>query len=214
MSAVPQSERERWNERYAAPQESREPEPFVVEEVEGLPPGLALDVAAGAGRHARWLAARGWQVVAVDFSDVALRRAKAAGVHPIVADVHSLPLPPAAFDLIVATFFHPRPAERPTLYPKLAQALAPGGTLVLVTYERGQIDPDFLMDVPETAAALRALGLDVVRQDQGDASMPSSLGRVTARAPRISPNTAAVQAHSPTQNPAEPAPSRPPVDWA
>jgi SAM-dependent methyltransferase len=207
-------ERRRWNERYASRNEAGDPDPLVIEALEQLPPGRALDVAAGAGRHARWLAAHGWHVVAVDFSDVALRRTRTAGVHPIVADIHTLPLPAAAFDLILLAYFHPRPAERPALYPRLAQALAPGGTLLLVTYERGEIDPDFLMDVPATAAALRALGLEIVRQDQGDASMPSSLGRVTARAPRINPKTAAVQAHSPTQNPAEPAPSRPPVDWA
>ena len=207
-------ERRRWNERYAGRLEGGEPGPLVIEALEQLPPGRALDVAAGPGRHARWLAAHGWQVVAVDFSDVALRRARTAGVHPIVADIHTFPLPTAAFDLILLAYFHPRPAERPALYPRLAQALAPGGILLLVTYERGEIDPEFLMDVPATASALEALGLHIVRQDQGDASMPSSLGRVTARAPRINPKAAAVHAAKPTQNPAAPAPSRPPVDWA
>jgi SAM-dependent methyltransferase len=162
-------ERRRWDERYAETQAFGEPHPVVVEELERLGrPGRALDVAAGAGRHAWWLAERGWQVVAADFSEVALGRAKAPGVHPVVADVHALPLPPARFDLVLAAFFHPRPAERPALYPKLAQALAPAGTLLLVTYDvthPGEMNPDFLLDPPAMAGELRALGLQVERAD-------------------------------------------------
>ena len=153
-------ERQSWNERYSAPDRTplHEPNALVVEELADVPPGRALEIAAGEGRHARWLAARGWQVVAVDFSEVGLRRAKQladdAGVHVtfVVADVHRQPLPLAQFDLILATFFHPRPAERPDLYPKLARALAPGGTLLLVSYDKANLaegnkgpqDPDFL----------------------------------------------------------------------
>lgn len=133
---------------------------------------MALDLAAGAGRHAGWLAARGWDVVAVDFSEAALRTAKAHRVHPVVADVHAMRLPPARFDLVLAAFFHPRPAERPGLYPKMAHALAPGGTLLLVTYDTshpGPMDPDFLVDPPAMADELRALGLHILRAE----SVPS-----------------------------------------
>ena len=45
---------------------------WVVAELDGLPPGAALDLGAGEGRHAVWLAGRGWQVDAVDFSAVGL----------------------------------------------------------------------------------------------------------------------------------------------
>jgi ubiquinone/menaquinone biosynthesis C-methylase UbiE len=174
-------ERERWDERYAAPDRTplREPNALVVEELGSVAPGTALELAAGEGRHSRWLASRGWQVVAVDFSEVGLRRAKqqasdeGLGVSFVVADVHTLPLPPAAFDLVLATFFHPRPSERPALYPKMVRALRPGGTLLLVSYDKANLaegnkgpqDPDFLMDPPVLAAELRALGLDVTRAE-------------------------------------------------
>ncbi|MDQ4091442.1 MAG: hypothetical protein M3163_14245, partial [Actinomycetota bacterium] len=63
-------------------------------------------------------------------------------------------------------FFHPRPAERPGLYPKMAHTLAPGGTVLLVTYDTshpGPMDPDFLLDPPAMAEELRALGLHIDR---------------------------------------------------
>lgn len=174
-------ERQRWDERYASPDRNplHDPNALVVAELGSLAPGRALEIAAGEGRHARWLASKGWDVVAVDFSEVALRRARQLagdeGHHVtfVVADVHTLPLPAAAFDLVLATFFHPRPPERPALYPKLARALRPGGTLLLVSYDKANLaegnkgpqDPDFLMDPPVLAAELRALGLDVTRAE-------------------------------------------------
>jgi len=174
-------ERQNWDERYSAPDRTplHQPDQLVVDELAGTPPGRALELAAGEGRHSRWLATRGWRVTAVDFSEAGLRRARQladdAGVHVdfVVADVHTLPVPPARFDLVLATFFHPRPAERPALYPKMAQALAPGGTLLLVSYDKtnlaegnkGPQDPDFLMDPPVLAAELRELGLDVTRAE-------------------------------------------------
>ena len=117
--------------------------------------------------------------MAVDFSEVGLQRARqharseALDISFVVADVHTLPLPPAAFDLVLATFFHPRPSERPALYPKMVRALRPGGTLLLVSYDKANLaegnkgpqDPDFLMDPPALATELRALGLDVTRAE-------------------------------------------------
>ena len=174
-------ERHAWDERYSAPDRKPlgEPNALVVEELADARPGRALELAAGEGRHALWLASRGWDVVAVDFSEIALRaaqaRARDGGQHitVIAADVHTLPLPPARFDLVLATFFHPRPSERPALYPRLAEALAPGGTLLLVSYDKANLaegnkgpqDPDFLMDPPLLAAELQALGLHVTKAE-------------------------------------------------
>lgn len=86
-----------WDERYAAepapgPNQVSEsghlagaPDPALVEAVGDLPPGRALDVATGLGRHARWLAARGWAVTAVDFSTVGIARARALEPEPEIA---------------------------------------------------------------------------------------------------------------------------------
>src|SRR5215217_7896374 len=67
-----------WDRRYAEPRLvwSAEPNRFVVEEVADLPPGRALDLACGEGRNALWLAARGWDVTGVDFSGVAVGKAR------------------------------------------------------------------------------------------------------------------------------------------
>ncbi len=77
---MPEADRQRWNQRYCqeGPMD-HEPHPFLVERLSRLgPPGHALDVAGGAGRHALWLAQRTWQVTLVDISDVALRMAQQA----------------------------------------------------------------------------------------------------------------------------------------
>src|SRR5665811_1004282 len=67
-----------WNQRYADSELvwSATPNIWVEQLTQDLPPGKALDIAAGEGRNALWLAARGWQVTAVDFSTVALQRAR------------------------------------------------------------------------------------------------------------------------------------------
>jgi ubiquinone/menaquinone biosynthesis C-methylase UbiE len=71
-------ERERWDDRYRTDELiwRAEPNRFLVEEVVGLAPGRALDLACGEGRNALWLAERGWQVTAVDFSAVGLAKAQ------------------------------------------------------------------------------------------------------------------------------------------
>lgn len=174
-------DRRQWNERYAAKEQTflREPNRLVVEEIGGAPPGRTLDLATGEGRHAVWLASLGWQVVAVDFAEVGLRRAtdraEAEGhtIHAVLADVHTLRLPPGHFDLVLAAFFHPSPAERITLYPAIAQTLAPGGTLLFVSYDianltegaGGPQNPEWLLDPPVLAAELEALGLVIRRAE-------------------------------------------------
>ena len=62
-----------WNERYRQGEHVNDaPHPVVTQFASGLSPGRALDVACGAGRHAIWLAARGWRVTAVDSSEAAI----------------------------------------------------------------------------------------------------------------------------------------------
>ena len=105
---------EAWNRRYAGTELlwSATPNRFLVAEVEGLPPGRALDLACGEGRNAIWLAERGFEVTGVDFSDVALERARriAAGrgveVEWTHADVTEYEPPLRAFDLVVVLYLH------------------------------------------------------------------------------------------------------------
>ena len=187
-------DRHAWDERYSASEQTfvRDPNRLVVQEVAGLPAGLALDLATGEGRHAVWLASLGWRVVAVDFAEVGLRRAQQrardigapAGIGFVLADVYTLRLPPQRFDLVLGAFFHPRPPQRAALYRSIAAALAPGGSVVLVTYDianltegtGGPQDPEILLRPDEITADLTALGLDVTRADTVRLRTPTSDG--------------------------------------
>jgi ubiquinone/menaquinone biosynthesis C-methylase UbiE len=70
--------REYWEERYGTEELiwKAEPNRFLVEELEAVPPGRALDVACGEGRNAVWLALKGWRVTGADFSRSALAKAQ------------------------------------------------------------------------------------------------------------------------------------------
>ncbi len=136
--------RDVWNERYAAQELvwSAGPNQFLVAEAADLAPGAALDVAAGEGRNAVWLAQRGWRVTAVDFSDVGLekarRRAAAAGVHveTVCVDVTTWEPPAEAFDLVLVFYLQLPPPERRAAHRLAASGVAPGGVLLVVGHDR------------------------------------------------------------------------------
>ncbi|MEH0844020.1 class I SAM-dependent methyltransferase [Micromonospora sp. CPCC 205711] len=164
-----------WDARYAASTElvwTAVPNRFVVETVADLPPGDALDLAAGEGRNAVWLAERGWRVTAVDFSPVAVARGRelAAGrgvpVRWRVADVTADVPEPDRYDLVLIAYLHLPPAARATALAGARAALRPGGTLVVVGHDRANLvhgvggprDPEILL-TPEAVTA----GLDGLR---------------------------------------------------
>lgn len=175
----PRSRRTIWDERHAAhdPIESPDPDPTLLAEVGSLPPGLALDVACGDGRNAIWLASRGWQVTGVDFSRVALERAaRSSGLAGVEVqwwqeDLLTWDPPAGRFDLVTVLFLHLPEAERRAVYRRVAAAVRPGGTLLVVGHDRtnlaegqgGPQDPDVLFTPAEIAAELP--GFDVVRAD-------------------------------------------------
>ena len=131
-----------------------EPSPWLQRWAARIPAaGRVLDVACGGGRHARYLAARGYQVEAVDRDTEALRRlAGVAGVTTRVADLEGAAWPYAAgqFDAVVVTnYLHRR------LFEHLLVALAPGGVLIYETFALGNerygrpSNPDFLLQPGE-----------------------------------------------------------------
>lgn len=129
-----------WDERYAAEERvfSAEPNPFVAELAGSLAPGRALDLAAGEGRHALWLARRGWRVTAVDFSRVGLDKGRRwaqeenLAIDWVLADVLAYEPPPGAFDLVLVIQFHPDPDDRERFFAWAAEALRPGGRLLAI----------------------------------------------------------------------------------
>jgi SAM-dependent methyltransferase len=146
-----------WDARYAGHDQmwSGQPNGALVAEAAGLPPGHALDVGCGEGADAIWLAARGWQVTAVEVSGVALERAAAhagqAGVTVrwVHAGIEDAELPRGSFDLVSAQY--PALLRTPGALAEhaLLDAVAPGGLLLLVhhagfeTRHRHDADSDF-----------------------------------------------------------------------
>ncbi|MFN2606418.1 MAG: class I SAM-dependent methyltransferase [Acidimicrobiales bacterium] len=176
-------DREQWNERYrSAPVLwTVDPEPFLSGEVGDRPPGRALDLGAGEGRNALWLARRGWHVTAVDFADVALERGRraaeaaavAGSVEWVEADLVNYRPPAGAFDLVLAMFVHLGADRRPAALGRAAAALAPGGTVLVVGYDttnategdEGPRDPALLFS-PEDVVADLGPGLRVERAER------------------------------------------------
>jgi SAM-dependent methyltransferase len=151
---------------------SGSPNKMLVREVASLTPGTALDVGCGEGADAIWLATQGWQVTAVDVSDVALRRGAAhaleAGVSErIVWARHDLSesFPTGLFDLVSAQFLHSPVApadERDKILRRAADAVAPGGTLLIVGHAGWPSwvdDPPFDHRFPTTQEVLASLNL-------------------------------------------------------
>ena len=133
-----------WDDRYADADLlwSATANQFVVAELEAMPPGRALDLAAGEGRNAVWLAEQGWSVVAVDFSAAGVDKGRRLAAHRgvemdwVVADVVSHEPTAAAFDLVLISYLHLPPEQMATVLAGAARALAPGGTFLLVGHDR------------------------------------------------------------------------------
>ena len=162
-----------WDRRYADPELvwGAEPNRFVAAELAGLTPGRALDLACGEGRNAIWLAALGWRVTAIDFSPVAVDKARSAAqragvaVDWLVRDVLGYAPPPDGFDAVIVTYLHIPPAEATQVWATAARAVGPGGTLLIIGHDRtnltegvgGPQDPDLLYEPDTIAAALPGL---------------------------------------------------------
>jgi len=124
------SDRLKWNEKYRRKDYPMEPS-GIVKEYFGLAPGrAALDIAAGSGRNALFLARHGFAVDAVDISDEAL--SLPAGRHPAVrsicADLDTFDIAPGRYDLILNVLFLSR-----RLFPQIIEGLRPGGLLIFET---------------------------------------------------------------------------------
>jgi SAM-dependent methyltransferase len=139
-----------WDARYASADQiwSGQPNPHLVADVGDVPPGRALDVGAGEGADAIWLAERGWDVVAVDISSVALgrgrRQAESVGVGDRItwvhADVLAGPLPAGPFDLVSVEFMHLPDPERTALFRRCISAVGAGGLLQIVAHHPSDLE--------------------------------------------------------------------------
>jgi SAM-dependent methyltransferase len=179
---------EDWDQRYAEKQQwSAEPNALVAELLGGLPPGRAVDLAAGEGRHALWLAGLGWQVTAVDFSEVGLARGRdrqaADRVDWVTADVSGWSAEPGSLDLVLVAYLHLPEADTTALFTRAIGWLAPGGRLLVLGHDvenitagvGGPQEPAILHSVDRLAPVAALLEVDRLEQVRRETSEGTAL---------------------------------------
>jgi tellurite methyltransferase len=129
--------------------------------------GRALDIACGTGRNTHYLAQKGFEVDAVDYSDYALSQIEEhPSIHKIEADLDSYRIAPERYDLIVNTNYLDR-----NHFPQIIAALKEGGVLMFETFiiAHGEAyhqpsNPDFVLRTNELLDAFRSL--DVIYYEE------------------------------------------------
>jgi SAM-dependent methyltransferase len=135
-----------------------DPNRFLVEEVERIGPGRALDLACGEGRNSVWLASQGWRVVGVDYSSVGLAKARqlaadrSVDVTWIEDDVVTWMPPQGAFDLVLVLYLHLPAEQRRQVMAHASSALAPGGVLLVIGHDTTNLNEGW--GGPQEAAVL------------------------------------------------------------
>jgi tellurite methyltransferase len=183
---VSRPEQEKWDARWAAEaaRAAYEPNPLLVAHAALLEGGRALDLACGLGQNSIWLAARGYDVLAVDISPVALavagERAQVAGVQERIKwqqqDLEEgrpgWATPPGGFDLVCVFRFLDR-----RLFPGLRVAVRPGGLLFYETRHVGllerqpQSNPAFLLQPGELVRTFGDWEIVHAAEDRENASL-------------------------------------------
>ena len=171
------ADQEKWDRKYQenpALRQKRSPSPLLERYVPAQAGAKALDVACGTGRHALWLAKRGWKVDALDLSPVALQilteRMQEEGVREkittLLRDLDDYAPEPESYDLIVMANYLDRPLIR-----RLQSALTPGGLFFLETYledpanEKKNANPAFLLR-PGELPQIFAEGFEVLAYEE------------------------------------------------
>lgn len=158
-----------------------QPSPWVIRFAPLIGSGEVLDLACGSGRHARWLAAKGYRVLGVDRDAAALTRLRNDGIAVLQVDLEAgdaaaWPFSPEQFAGIVVTNYLHRP-----LFPKILDSLAPGGVLIYETFALGNerfgkpSNPDFLLHPGELLAFMQLPGhpsMRVIAYEDGHVEQP------------------------------------------
>lgn len=181
-----------WDRRYAATELvwSASPNVFVESELADLRPGRAVDVAAGEGRNAIWLARQGWQVTATDFSQHGLDKGRALAerlgfpgprITWLCADVLEHDLGTEVFDLAVLAYLQLPADQRRTAVRGAFRSLRDGGTLLVVAHDStnltegrgGPQDPSVLYTAEDVLADLDDEHFAVVRAGRVTRTVPA-----------------------------------------
>lgn len=195
-----------WDERYGEDGYAfgTEPNDFLVEARRHLPPGMVLCIGDGEGRNSVHLAEMGYDVTSIDTSSVGLAKAIGLAMERDVtittklADLADYEPVPSSATGIVSIFCHLPSAVRAAAYPRLVEALEPGGVWVMEAYTPAQIgrgtggpgDADLLLTAAQVADELAVLDtvlLEEVERDvlegryhSGVASVVRFVGRKSA----------------------------------
>jgi SAM-dependent methyltransferase len=175
-------EAEEWDRRYATSELvwTAQPNRFLVSELEGVrPTGRALDLACGEGRNAVWLAERGWKAIGVDFSGIALEKAKrladerGVGVEWVKADLSAYRGVLRCYALVIVFYLQVPAGERSEMLRRAADAVADDGILLVVAHDSsnlsdgygGPTDPAVLYTAKDVVGDLDRTGLVVERAE-------------------------------------------------
>ncbi|MEE4025936.1 class I SAM-dependent methyltransferase [Gordonia sp. PKS22-38] len=153
-----------WDERYSSSDRlwTADVNPALIAEISDVAPGTALDVGSGEGADARWLADRGWQVLAIDISQVAIDRAREMDPREsttwLQADLTTDAIPGRDFGLVSLQYF-PVPRSDEATMRRILDAVGPGGRLLVVSHEAEGIrahgrNPDDYFQPADVAALL------------------------------------------------------------
>jgi SAM-dependent methyltransferase len=185
-------ERTSWDRRYREGSHgSLDPDPFLMESyaefAEPVFPrgGQALDIAGGVGRHAIWLAQRGWRVMLTDISEVGMAKARenagalATKIEFEVRDCSSFSAGDKQYDLVMVFFYLQR-----EIFPELIKAISPGGLLLYKTYThlhpkfgRGPTHPMHLLEENELLRAFSGLEVLHYHETVRDRGVAEFVGR-------------------------------------
>ncbi len=164
-------DQEFWNDSYKEDAEHTVvPDRLVAAEVAGLAPGRALDLGCGSGQNALMLAGKGWSVLGVDWSEHAVALANEAAAQRsldarfIAADT-TMWQPQEQFDLVISTYALPGGDDNLRILRTAVQALAPGGTLIIVEWDKSMaavwgMDADEFVTVDDIVELLPGLTIE------------------------------------------------------
>jgi len=182
-----------WDERYSTKEYvwAIEPNQFVKAHLGGLEPGDAIDLGAGEGRNAVWLASLGWQVTAVDFSEVALKKGRKlaadhnVSVEFVCADATTYQAPDLV-DLVVISYLQLQSSDQRVFLEHAKKWLRPGGMVFVIAHDQSNIADGYggpssvevCYSVDDTVEALS--GLDITTAEVAKRVVDTSSVRKTA----------------------------------
>ena len=182
-----------WDERYSTRELilTGRANQFVEAHLTDLEPGTAIDLGAGEGRNAVWLASRGWTVTAVDFSQVGLDKAQQLasehGVDIVTVQADATTWQPdRPVDLVVLSYLQLPADQQRIVLEHAATWLAPGGRLFVIAHDRSNVDRGYggppsaevCYSVEDTVATLG--GLDVITAEVAERHVETADGTKVA----------------------------------